>query len=178
MVSHLSAKKILLPLAVAALLLLGSACATKTSAPTPPPARPYGYTRRLEIGNQLLKVEVADTQEKMESGLSGRPTMAEDEGMLFDFGENKTSGAFWMKNMKFNLDIIWIDKNKIVGITPDVPKPDVNCKSLVSARGGSASGGNCLPYYYPPSPANWVLEASAGWAEKNNIKIGDKVEFN
>jgi len=141
-------------------VLLSVACGKQT-------ASGYDYTHRLQVNNQILRVEIANTPEAMTKGLADRNSLGDDEGMLFDFGSNSsTTPAFWMKGMKFNLDLIWIKDKKIVGITANVPAPDVNCQSSIV---------NCLPSYSPPSPINWVLEVNAGWVEKNNIKVGDKV---
>jgi uncharacterized membrane protein (UPF0127 family) len=87
--------------------------------------------------------------------------------MLFDFGDNaEVRPGFWMPDMNFNLDFIWIDQNQVVGITPNVPKP--------SSPDAATS---TLPIYYPPSPVNWVVEVNAGWAEANKIKTGDEVKL-
>ncbi len=105
----------------------------------------------------------------MEQGLSGKTKMADNEGMLFDFGNKEGTPGFWMKDMKFNLDFIWIDQNKIVGITANVPAPvDDN---------GLKIRDNDLPTYYPPSVVNQVLEVNSGWTEKNKIKTGDEVRL-
>ncbi len=140
----------------------------------------YNYSHKLQIADQTLMVEIADTSAKMQTGLGGRGSLSGDEGMLFDFHTaNGASPAFWMKDMKFNLDFIWSYKNKIVGITNDVPAPSVNCQSSSSAR--TERDGlivNCqLPYYYPPSPVDWVLEVNAGWSKAHNVKVGDAVEL-
>src|SRR3989338_5042145 len=67
----------------------------------------------IRISNVKIKAELADTPEKRALGLSGRETLGNDEGMLFVFDEPNTR-QFWMKNMNFALDIIWIDENKKV----------------------------------------------------------------
>ena len=60
-----------------------------------------------------LSVEVADTQASRELGLSGREKMGDDEGILFVFDTPGRYG-FWMKDMQFPLDIIWINQNGVV----------------------------------------------------------------
>jgi uncharacterized membrane protein (UPF0127 family) len=95
--------------------------------------------------------------------------MADNQGMLFDFGATPSGVAFWMKDMKFNLDFIWIAQNpstgsgQVVGITPNAPKPN--------------SPSDPLPDFYPPEPVNQVLEVNAGWTQKNNISVGDIVHL-
>lgn len=123
----------------------------------------------MKIGNQTLMIDIANTEVQRAQGLSNRPTMAENQGMLFDFsGTGSFSPAFWMKDMNFNLDLIWIKNNKIIGITPDVPKPIENWSLKI---------GN-LPLYYSPAqePIDMVLEVNANWCQKNNIKVGDEIK--
>ena len=110
-------------------------------------------------GNQILFVNIADNDCKTKLGLSGS-TGLNGEGMFFVLKKVGNYG-FWMKNMNFPLDILWINDNfEIVGIE----------KSL-------------LPSTYPNSFgqkyfAKYVLEVSAGYCDKNNIKVGDKIIFN
>ena len=80
--------------------------------------------------------------------------------MLFDFKQS-TQPSFWMKDMNFSLDLIWISQNKIAGVTENVPAP--------------SNKNQKLPLYSPPSPIDQVLEVNAGWAKKNNIAVGDEV---
>lgn len=113
------------------------------------------------IGEKLVKVEIADTAIKQMQGLSDRKSLKNDEGMLFIF-QNKQIRSFWMKNMNFPLDIIWIDDGKIVKIDKDCPPkgdvPDITYSSLI--------------------PVNYVLEMNAGFSESNNVNIGDKIIIN
>jgi uncharacterized membrane protein (UPF0127 family) len=103
--------------------------------------------------------------------------------MLFDFGKVASSPGFWMPDMKFNLDFIWIEQNpstgsgQIVGITPNVPAPIGNWKLSREAGSGSAGKIENLPIYYPPSPVNWVVEVNSGWCQKYKIKTGDEVRL-
>jgi uncharacterized membrane protein (UPF0127 family) len=161
----------------AVLLCIAAGCGKSTPAaqptPSPTPLPQYNYIHKLEIGSQTLMVEIVNTPASEQQGLSGRSSMDNNNGMLFDFGSTASfAPAFWMKDMNFALDFIWIYQNKIVGVTPDVPKP-VNCQpaSPDTSQDGSLNV-NCLSLYYPPSPVNQVLEVNAGWAKKNNIKVG------
>lgn len=111
------------------------------------------------INNNKLFIEIADTAEKRTLGLSNRPSLAEDSGLLFIF-EKPGYYQFWMKDMSFSIDIAWIDENKnIIHIENDVSPKDFP-KTYVSL-----------------SHALYVLETNSGYFEKNKIKIGDKIKF-
>jgi uncharacterized membrane protein (UPF0127 family) len=86
--------------------------------------------------------------------------------MLFDFGsETEAMPRFWMKDMRFDLDIVWIKDNKIIGIAKNIPKP------------AAGTADEKLPTYSPPSPIDQVLEVNAGWTDKYKIKTGDEVRY-
>jgi hypothetical protein len=146
-----------------ALAMLSAGCGKQNKPTDAVPSPSYNYNHKLQVGGQTLMVEIAATPAEMQQGLSGRKTMADNQGMLFDFSSQQSSAAFWMKDMNFNLDFIWIAGGKVAGITPDVSRPN--------------SPSDPLPDYYSPQPVNQVLEVNAGWAEKNKIKTGDEVRF-
>jgi len=113
----------------------------------------------VKINEAVLKVEVASSNTERAKGLSGRESLSADTGMLFLFN-NSGKYSFWMKDMNFPIDIIWIDENsKIVFIEKDA-KPE----SYPALLGGLVD-------------AKYVLETVSGFASKNNIKIGDRVDF-
>jgi uncharacterized membrane protein (UPF0127 family) len=121
-----------------------------------------GYDHQIIVAKKKLYVDIARTPQKMQQGLSGRTGMAENQGMLFDF-EAETTPTFWMKDMNFALDFIWVKNNKIIFITYSVPPPKSTAEKL--------------QLYSAPSPIDSVLEVNAGWAGENEIKIGDEVKF-
>lgn len=122
------------------------------------------YNTSLRVGAQQLSVAVANTDAALEQGLSGRQRLTDTQGMLFDMrGTGATQPGFWMKDMLFNLDFIWINKGRVIGTTPEVPAP----------QNATAT----LPVYYPPSPADMVLEVNAGWSAAHQVKTGDEVKF-
>ena len=124
---------------------------------------------KIEILNpvtQLVKlrgeVEIADTILKRTKGLSGRESLAENQGMLFLFAK-PSKYSFWMAGMNFPLDIIWINGNKIVDISKNIQAPKNTGR---------------LPVIISPSTKiDKVLELSAGAVEKFNIKIGDEIKI-
>ena len=112
----------------------------------------------IAIKDTEINIELADTAEKKSQGLSGRNGLPQNQGMLFVY-DTPAFYSFWMKDMQFSIDIIWIDEDyKIIDITKGV-SPDSFPQS-----------------FQPQKPAQYVLEVNAGFGEKNNIKIGDTVE--
>lgn len=110
---------------------------------------------RFQLGSAVFQVEVAQTQEERSRGLSGRAGMKDNQGMLFVFDQAAFQN-FWMKDMKFPIDIIWMDGGfQVVDITRNL-SPQTYPKTFTSL-----------------SPAKYVLEINAGLSEKNNILLGD-----
>lgn len=116
---------------------------------------------KVEIGGKTVKVEIANDPAEMQKGLSGRESLEDGRGMLFVFGEQGQT-AFWMKDMKFPLDIIWIQDETIVDIAANLPP----------------LAGDYVSTYSPRVPANYVLEVNAGFAAEHGIKEGDQVKIN
>lgn len=117
---------------------------------------------KVTIGENIITAEISDSEEGRIQGLSGRKSLPENHGMLFVFEEaNKYS--FWMKDMKFPIDIIWINKGEIVDITYHVNPEATDAKSLTT--------------YQPKESAQYVLEVNANYAREKGIKIGDLVEI-
>lgn len=111
---------------------------------------------RIAIAGHEFRVELADTDREREMGLSGRENIAESEGMLFVFPESVIV-PFWMKDMKFPIDIIWIADGRVVGVV-EWAIPD---------------GGKKL--FYPPRPIGYALEVQAGAVAKLGIVPGAEV---
>lgn len=140
------------------LMLAGASCgdAQKTS------TRPH-----VEIRGQRVEVEIAKTREEQRQGLSDRDRLPWDRGMLFLY-EEPGFYAFWMKDMRFDIDIVWIRDRRIVHIHHRVPRPN-------SADGPVPRGQ--LPRYQPPELADRVLEVPAGYAQAHGWRRGDWVEL-
>ena len=115
----------------------------------------------ISINNKLLYVEIADDLPKQINGLSYRKNLGDNNGMIFIFKDTQVR-TFWMKNMLFPLDIIWINDNTIVKIDKNLPP----------------EGSNPFATYSSSVPVNYVLEVNAGFADKYNIKTGNSVKFN
>ena len=118
--------------------------------------------KTVQIAGQDVAVELALTGEQKMQGLSGRESLKEKEGMLFVF-DIVGKHTFWMKDMKFPIDIIWINGD------PDNPQvvyieKNATPESFPKIFGGIAD-------------SQYVLEVNAGFSEKNNLKVGDRVKF-
>jgi uncharacterized protein len=119
-----------------------------------------GYKRaKVQVNDSVFSALVSDTLELRARGLSGRLGLDEDEAMLFVFDKPEAAG-FWMKDMLFSIDIVWIDENyRIISIASDVsPKTFPNT-------------------FFPKSAAKYVLEFSAGTTKRLGIKEGDFVSI-
>lgn len=114
----------------------------------------------ITINGQTFNIEIADTLSEQAQGLSDRPNLPTQNGMLFVYPSPQTA-TFWMKNMQFPLDIIWIRANQVLDLTKNVPSDQVRP----------------LPTYPSPGPIDSVLELNAGMADLYQIKPGDEVFF-
>lgn len=118
----------------------------------------------IKVGQTEINIEIADTDSEKAKGLSGKPFLGENEGMLFIF-PTKSQPSFWMKDMLIPLDMIWITDGKITYIHENVPTP---MPEQTNAN---------LPLYRPPEPINYVLEVNAGFAQKHGVKAGDSIDL-
>jgi uncharacterized membrane protein (UPF0127 family) len=120
-------------------------------------------TDTITIDSATFNVEVASTVIEQTNGLSYRTSLAPNDGMLFLFGSS-TVQNFWMKDMNFPLDMIWMSGNKVVGFAQNAePEPGVALWSL--------------KIYTSPDDTDKVLEVNAGMVAQYNIQVGDTVTF-
>ncbi|PKB66065.1 MAG: hypothetical protein BZY81_08305 [SAR202 cluster bacterium Io17-Chloro-G4] len=119
----------------------------------------------VRIRGADFPVELALTSDEQILGLSGRPVLAADTGMLFVY-EGQSKYSFWMPDMRFPLDIVWIGSDCTVA--------DVTLNALPPEPGQANQD---LPLYFPKSPVQYVLEINAGEAEEKGIKEGVGVKF-
>ena len=116
----------------------------------------------VELGGERYQVEIADDDAERARGLMFREAMDEDRGMLF-IHEREQPLAYWMKNTKIALDILYFDDQlKLVSQQRDVPPCTL--------------GDRCPPY---PSdaPARYVLELNAGQAAKLDLQDGAQLRL-
>ena len=127
------------------------------------PIVPETNKSTVTIGTAVYTVEIADDKLTRAKGLSGQLGLPDDHGMLFIF-DNPAIQTFWMKDMLFPIDIVWIsDTCLVAGITPNIPIPL------------ESTAINELPRYQSGSPVKYVLEIAQGQAKVWDIKIGDPV---
>lgn len=171
-------------LAVAFLVIFGRQF---TSSQFINPAGPGESTRQAArkdttgVAVRDLKIEaiLADEADERKEGLSDRDGLPISQGMLFVFDKSDTY-AIWMKDMKFPIDIIWIDdspahsglspsgsmtgEKKIVDIAQNaVPEPGKDDEEL--------------KIYRPKGQAKYVLEINAGLSKLHDLQAGDTVSF-
>jgi hypothetical protein len=105
-----------------------------------------------------IGIEIADTPERREIGLMGRPSVGDDQGMLFVFEERQPL-SFWMENTIISLDMVFADADGTI---------------LTIHR-------NTIPYsresYSSTAPGKFVLEVRGGWCDKFGVNVGDRLEW-
>ncbi|HEY4476736.1 MAG TPA: DUF192 domain-containing protein [Candidatus Paceibacterota bacterium] len=122
--------------------------------------KPGVQNHTLVINGTNIVVEIAATPAARERGLADRPSLEAGRGMLFVF-DRADYYSFWMKNMRFPIDIIWFHNDwRVVDITPDV------------------SPGSFPNTYQPKSPARYVLEVNAGFIVTHGVTTGSPVILN
>ena len=130
---------------------------------SPHPLAPLRNSERgwgeVKIAGQNVKVELAMTPEEQALGLSGRDELKEDEGMLFVFSQ-PGNYPFWMKDMNFEIDIIWISEDKRVIYIKKDARPE-----------------SYPEIYGPENSVKYVLEVVSGFSDKNDLQVGDGVLF-
>ncbi len=111
------------------------------------------------IGDTSLVVEVVSDKEGQEKGLSNREVLEEGTGMFFIFNE-KDFHSIWMKDMKISLDVLWFNEFGEIIFFVENMSPDTY-----------------PTIYTPPQKAKYIIEAPAGFIKKEEIKLGDTIEF-
>lgn len=114
---------------------------------------------KLMFDDKTIFVETADTEDARRIGLSGRESLESGHGLLFFFHRNGKYG-FWMKNMHFPIDIIWIDENWVVAQVSREISPQTYPK-----------------IFYPTKPIKHVLELPSDEASRLGIDIGTQMIF-
>lgn len=116
---------------------------------------------KVRIRDHEINVELAVTRQEKERGLGGRESLGTNEGMLFVY-DHKEQFEFWMRDMQFPLDFIWIEGQKVADITLNVPPPRPGEKPAM-----------VKPYV----AVDKILEVAAGTVERLGIERTDPIEF-
>lgn len=124
-----------------------------------------GNTISLEVENQTIRVEIADSPQEWQLGLSYRDTLAENHGMLFVFPEEKRR-TFWMRGCNFDIDLAYIESDGTISeiITMEKEPLDTPLDSLTEYPSQSTS-------------IRYVLEMIGGWFEENNVSAETKLDL-
>lgn len=110
-------------------------------------------------GYSLAHIDIADSSSEREQGLSGHAPIDDEYGMLFVF-PTKGEYAFWMKDMRFAIDIVWLaDDGTILGVT----------KNLTPETYPETFG--------PPTAVRYALEVAAGKVERAGWEAGTKLSL-
>lgn len=121
-------------------------------------------TSIITISGVNVIVEIADTDAARAQGLSDRPALEKNQGMLFVF-ERADKHSFWMKDMRFPLDVIWFNDNwQVIDLTENISPPPT-----------AEQAKNFLTIYQPRAPARYVLEVNAGFIARHDISMGVQV---
>ena len=128
----------------------------------PPRTEPYavGAEGWITIAGRKVALEIVRTPEEQSLGLGERDSLAWNRGMLFLY-DRPGFPRFWMKAMRFDIDIVWILDNRVTEISHRVPH--------VPGQNGPLIG--------PRNLTNRVLEVPAGYAQAHGWRAGQRVEI-
>lgn len=131
------------------------------SRPNPPDISLTQAIRSVSFGDGTsISVTIAGTDAKREQGLSDTSSLLPGTGMLFVFDTSGKYG-FWMKDMQYPIDIIWIDTDgRIITVAPNV-RPDTYPDTV----------------FYPLVPATYVLEVNAGFSALHRLETGQSISI-
>jgi uncharacterized membrane protein (UPF0127 family) len=113
----------------------------------------------VRIGGVTIAVTLAQTPQEQEQGLSGTAPLTPNTGMLFVFPK-PARYSFWMKDMNYPIDIVWIGEDKKIVHFVANAKPESYPNTFTSE-----------------AEALYVLEVPSGFIQENHVSIGDKVEL-
>jgi uncharacterized membrane protein (UPF0127 family) len=136
------------------LVVLGLALLTLSLAWAAPPAQDMPLVR-VSFGRHQVLAEAPVSPAQRMKGLGGRQDLAPGRGMLFIFAGRAL--GMCMRDMKFPLDFVWLDRGKVCQIDPNVPAWGERVSVLAKV------------------PAQMVLEVPSGWAQKHGVYVGQEV---
>ena len=139
--------------------VFGALLVWAASAASAPAAVPSWAVAVLPSGHEFT-LEIAADEASRERGYMAREQVGAREGMLFIFPEDGRH-AFWMKDCKVSLDMIWLDARFHV--------------VWIAARQAPCPADGPCPSVAPPDPARYVLAFAAGTANVERLRAGDSV---
>jgi len=113
------------------------------------------------LGKTNITTEIAYTDEEKGKGLMYRDGLPEGSGMLFIF-DREGPYTFWMKNMKFPIDIAWVSQH---------------CTVVFLTKGAMPCVNEPCSTYQPDEPIKYAIEVPDGFIEKHGISVGDEIAF-
>lgn len=113
---------------------------------------------QVQVGKQLIQLEVARTVEQQSMGLMYRPALDDNHGMLFPFSPARPV-SFWMKNVLIDLDMVFLRNGQVISVSSNVPP----CQA------------DPCPVYGPKDSIDQVIELRGGRAMELGIKPGDRL---
>ncbi len=119
-------------------------------------------TEKATIDSHTFNVEVVKDSKAQEIGLIKYNSIQDDQGMLFVFN-TPAIYSFWMRGMKFPIDIIFINNNTVVSTVENIQPVKATATNI--------------PIYQPVAPADMALEINTGLVKKYNIKKGDTIKI-
>lgn len=123
-------------------------------------------TTEITVGTTTIYAQIANTEHKRSMGLSFTEKLGDNSGMVFIFDETGKK-HFWMRDMYFDIDIIWLDESKhVLGFFENVSKDSYNKTKPELSK-----------VYHSPENTKYVLEVNAGTIERLKIKTGDTLDF-
>ncbi len=111
------------------------------------------------LGQTSISIEIANTEEACVQGLSGRPSLDRDKGILFAFNTTDKH-CFWMKDMNFAIDILWIRDNGVVSQLAEKVTP-----------------ASYPERFCPQEAGRYVLEVAEGVAAENGVRAGSTIQI-
>ncbi len=121
----------------------------------------YRKDRVIRIGSEIINAEVASSPDERAKGLAGRPCILPSQGMLFEFAQTGQH-PFWMKGMKFPIDVVWIGQDfKVASIEIDL-QPSTYPAGVVNKK---------------ENPAKYVLELKANRTKELRVSQGTTINF-
>lgn len=156
--------QVLVPITIAAIIV---GVAGMISLPSDVKLESVEFPRgMIKLDDVVLEVQIADTDPRRARGLMFQEQLPFDQGMLLVF-DSPGKLSIWMLNMQFPLDMLWIDGN---GTVVYIEKNVLPCKTAVETV-------TCPSYKGGDKEAQYVLEVTAGFIDKNNITIDSILEI-